>query len=114
MLAPLLDQDLGFGKAVEHLAPKQLGTQLAVKALDVAVFPRAAWLDRGCLAPTPLIQSFTAVATNSGPLSERINSGTSRRLSAASNRVYSPMSPTICMEERRSRCSATLSGSDKL
>ncbi len=46
---PLLDQHAGFGQAVEYLAGKELVAQLAVEALNVAVFPRAAWLDKGCL-----------------------------------------------------------------
>ena len=49
VLAPLLDQHLGFGQAVEHLAPKQLVTQLAVEALHVAVLPRTTRLDVSCL-----------------------------------------------------------------
>jgi hypothetical protein len=49
MPPPGLDQDLGFGQAEEDLAIEQFVPQLAVEALAVAVFPRAARLDIGCL-----------------------------------------------------------------
>jgi hypothetical protein len=45
MLAPLLDQHLGFLERVEHLAVQQLIAELAVEALDIAILPRAAGLN---------------------------------------------------------------------
>jgi len=46
---PLLNQHLGFEERVEYLHVEQLVPQLAVEALDIAVLPRAARLDKGRL-----------------------------------------------------------------
>ena len=43
--APLLDQYLRFAHAVEQLAIEPLISELAVKALAIAVLPRTAWFD---------------------------------------------------------------------
>ena len=43
--APAIDQHLRLSQAVEDLTVKQLVTQLAVEALDVAILSRAARLD---------------------------------------------------------------------
>ena len=40
MGAPLLDQDLRFGQAVEHLAIEKHVAEPGVEAFAVAVFPR--------------------------------------------------------------------------
>ena len=57
MASPALD--------VEQLIPKA-----GVEALDV--LPRAAPLDVAVLAPTTAVRSCTTLATNSGPLSDRM------------------------------------------
>jgi len=51
MGAPLLDQDLRFGQAVEHLAIEKHVAEPGVEAFAVAVFPRWSWLDIGRLGP---------------------------------------------------------------
>lgn len=45
MLPPAFDQDLRLGAAAEPLSVEQLVPQLAVKALDESVLPRAARRD---------------------------------------------------------------------
>ncbi len=45
MAPPILDQYLGFFQRIEDLAIEQLIAQLAIKDLDVAVFPGAAFLN---------------------------------------------------------------------
>ena len=45
VLAPLLDDDLGFLQTVEDLAVEQLIAELTVEGLAVAVLPGAAWFD---------------------------------------------------------------------
>jgi len=69
---PALDDDLGLAESVEDFAVEQLVAQASVEALDVAVLPGAAPLDVGGLGTDTAIQSCTALATNSGPLSERM------------------------------------------
>ena len=64
--SPTLDDDLGLAQSVENLAVEQLIAKAGIEALDVAVLPGAATLDVGG------IQSCTALATNSGPLSDRM------------------------------------------
>ncbi len=49
MHAPLLNQHLRLQEGIEHLGVQQLVAQLAVEAFHVAVLPRAARLDKGCL-----------------------------------------------------------------
>ena len=46
---PLLDQDLGLTQAAEQFAIEQLVPEPSIEAFDVAVLPRAAWLDEGGL-----------------------------------------------------------------
>lgn len=46
---PALDDDLGFSEGVEDLSVQQFVTEPSVEALNVAVFPRAAWLNEGGL-----------------------------------------------------------------
>jgi len=49
--SPCLDDDLGFGEAVEDLAVEQFVTKLRVEALAIAVLPRASRFDeRGLCA----------------------------------------------------------------
>jgi hypothetical protein len=45
MSSPRLDQDLGFGKAVEDFAVKQLIAQAAVERLTIAILPQASKRD---------------------------------------------------------------------
>ena len=52
--APLLNQCPCFAQAVEQLTIEPLIPELAVKALTVAVLPRAAWRDVGRLGPQAL------------------------------------------------------------
>src|SRR6187455_3497529 len=72
---PCFDDDLGLGEAVEDLAVEEFVAKLRVEALAVAVLPRASGLE-----PTAAIHSRTALAMNSGPLSERTWPGTPRRM----------------------------------
>jgi len=58
---PLFDDDLRLFEGVEDLPVEQFIPEPSVEALAIAVFP-----------PTALIQSRTAWATNSGPLSDRM------------------------------------------
>jgi hypothetical protein len=62
---------LGLAESVEDFAVEQLVAQASVKALDVAVLPGAASLDVGGLG-TDKRDSWTALARNSGPLSDRM------------------------------------------
>src|SRR5436190_8188106 len=78
--SPALDDDLGFTQRVEDLTVEQFVAQARVEAFDEAVLPRAAGGDVSGLRPDAPIHSCTAVATNSGPLSERMCSGTPRRM----------------------------------
>ena len=43
MPSPLLDDDLSFSQRVEDLTVQSLVPQFAIKALAVAILPRAAW-----------------------------------------------------------------------
>ena len=45
MRPPAFDQDLSFFQTVEYLSVQELVSQLAVKAIIVAVFPGRAWCD---------------------------------------------------------------------
>ncbi len=45
MSPPCLDQDFGFGNAVEDFAIKQLMTQAAVERFTIAILPPATWGD---------------------------------------------------------------------
>ena len=47
------------------------------------------------LAPTPLIQPFTAVATNSGPLSERMWAGVPRAMNRSANTSVTSAEPSL-------------------
>ena len=51
MSSPCLDQDLGFGKAVEGLTIKQLVSQAAVERFTIAILPRATKRDVKRLHP---------------------------------------------------------------
>ena len=44
-VAPCLDQDLGFGKAVEDFAVKQFIGQVAVERFTIVILPRASKRD---------------------------------------------------------------------
>ena len=52
--APLLNQYLGVTEAVEQLSIEELISELAVKALAVAVLPWATWRDVCRLGPQAL------------------------------------------------------------
>jgi hypothetical protein len=65
------DDDLSFSEGIEDLAIEQLVTQARVEALDVAVLPGLPRSTEAVLAPTAVIQAWTASATHSGPLSDR-------------------------------------------
>ncbi len=80
VLAPTLDDGLRFGEAVEDLAVQKLVAELRVEALAIAVLPRRARLDEGRLRSDDRDPVRTALATNSGPLSECTCPGTSRRM----------------------------------
>jgi len=70
---PALDDDSGLSERVEDFAVEQLVAKARVEALDVTVLPRTAPLDvSGVGADRDPIHSCTALATNSGPLSERM------------------------------------------
>src|SRR5215207_1181836 len=49
MTAPALDDDLRLAESVEDLAVEQLVPEPGIKALDIAILPRAAWSDVGGL-----------------------------------------------------------------
>src|SRR5712672_2988312 len=93
---PAFDDDLRFPQRVEDLAIEQLVAQPGIKTLDEPVLPRTARRDVGVFAPTAPIHSCTALATNSGPLSERICPGTPRRM----NRSESTSMTSIDLSRR--------------
>ena len=49
VVAPLLDENLGFPEAVEDFTVKQFVSQLAVEAFAISILPGAARLDVKCL-----------------------------------------------------------------
>src|SRR5215204_3513330 len=51
MTAPALDDDLRLAESVEDLAVEQLVPEPGIKALDIAILPRASWSDVGGLGP---------------------------------------------------------------
>ena len=110
--APLLDQHLRLGQAVEHLRVEQLVPELAVEAFHIAVFPRAELAKvpaaqrlecqrrvpgsmYAVLARTPVIQPFTAVAVNSHPLSERMNPGVPRAMNRSASTSMTSAEPSL-------------------
>ena len=72
MLSPVLDDYLRLLERVEDFAVEQFVTEFRVEALAIAVFPWTARHDVGGLGTHPAIHSRSALAMNSGPLSERI------------------------------------------
>ena len=72
MSSGTLDDDLGLAQTVENLAVEQLIAKAGVEALDVAVLPRTAPFDIGSLGADSGDPAWTASATNSGPLSDRM------------------------------------------
>jgi hypothetical protein len=74
-----LDDDPGLSERVEDLSIKRFVAKPGVEALNEAVLPGTAPLNVSRLSPTAPIQSRTTLATNSGPLSDPICSGTPRR-----------------------------------
>ncbi len=70
MASPARDGDPGFLQCADELTVERLVTELRVEAFTIAVLPGAAWFDVSGLAPIAAIQSWTALAMNSGPLSE--------------------------------------------
>ena len=70
MPAPALDDDLCLAESVEDLGVEQLVPEPGIEALDIAILPGAS-----------LIQlPGTALAMNSGQVSERMWRGTPRRM----------------------------------
>src|SRR5215207_1103882 len=51
VLAPSFDDDPGLLQRVEDLAIEQLVAELRIETLAIAVLPRTAWHDVGCLRP---------------------------------------------------------------
>lgn len=72
MMSPSFDQHLGFTERGEDLGVQQLVPEFTVKAFVVAVFPGAPRRNVEGLDPNLGQPSRTAVATNSGPLSDRM------------------------------------------
>lgn len=68
-----------FARAERSNAVRQLASRLRAEALAVSVLPRTARLDSAAPAPRAAIHSRTAMAANSGPFSNLMRSGTSRR-----------------------------------
>jgi hypothetical protein len=80
VVPPTFNDDLGFAQRVEDFTIEQFVARARVEALDIAVLPRAAWRYVGVFAPTTVIHSCTALATNSGPLSDPMWPGMPRRI----------------------------------
>ena len=95
MSPPTLDDDPGLLERIENLAVEQFVAHSGVEALDVTVRPANMGPIHVCFfgltpgwpgameavfAPTAWIHCRTALATNSGPLSERMYSGTPRKM----------------------------------
>src|ERR687883_664022 len=97
--APALDDDLRLAQRVEDLAVEQLVAQSRIETLDKAVLPRTARRDVSGLRADRADHSCTALATNSGPLSERMCSGTPRRM----NRSDSTSMTSIELSRRDAR-----------
>src|SRR5579872_903969 len=53
VMAPALDENLGFEEGVEDLAIEKLIAQFAVEAFIVAILPRASGLDKESFDPDP-------------------------------------------------------------
>ena len=53
VMAPALDENLGFEEGVEDLAIEKLIAQFSVEAFIVAILPRASGLDKESLDPDP-------------------------------------------------------------
>ena len=80
MTLPALDDDFGLGKRADDLSVGPFIAKPGVEALDEAVLPGTAPLNGGRLAPMAPIQSCADLATNSGPLSDRMCLDTPRRM----------------------------------
>lgn len=86
-LPPALDHHLRFPERVEEFSVEQFVPQLPIEALDVAVLPRASWLDVQRLHRHPAEPYCrTALAVNSGPLSDWMSSDTPRWTKSAASR----------------------------
>src|SRR5947208_3555592 len=92
---PALDHDLSFLQRIEDLSLQQLVAQAGVEALDVAVLQGTAGRDVGRLGATAPIHSRTAVATNSGPLWERMCPGTPRRMNRSDSTSMTSMALSL-------------------
>ena len=69
---PAFDEDLGFQQRVDAFAVEALVAELAVEGFHIAVLLGTAGLDEEVGGtPTRCSQSRTALAVNSGPLSDR-------------------------------------------
>ena len=66
---PLFDDDLCLLQGVEDLPIQKFAPEAGIEGLAVSILPGTARLD---VSSTALIQSLTAWATNSGPLSDRM------------------------------------------
>src|SRR3954468_16931705 len=95
MPAPALDDDLRLAKSVEDLAVEQFVPQPGIEALDIAILPRAARSDVGGLGSNAEIHSWTALAMNSGPLSERMWPGTPRRMNKSESTSMTSMALSL-------------------
>ncbi len=79
LVSPLLREHLHLPEGIKDLPVQELIPQLAIEALYVPVLPRATWPDEEGLDTHPRwSHERTALAVNSGPLSERRCSGTPR------------------------------------
>src|SRR5579884_2744067 len=84
---PSLDQDLRLPNRAEHLSFQNLIPELAIERFHIAVLPLRAWGDVGRLGPD---HPRTALAANSGPLSERMCSDTPRNRNRSERRSITP------------------------
>ena len=72
LVPPGFDQNLCLLERVENLSIKEFIAQTGVEAFNVAVLLGTAWGDIGRLGASGRNPACTALATNSGPLSDLI------------------------------------------
>jgi hypothetical protein len=80
VLSPALDYDLRSLEREEEFSVERFVPEFRVEAFTITVVPRTDRHDVSRLAPTIAIQSLSALAIISGPLSERIFAGMPRRM----------------------------------
>ena len=83
---PALDEDLGFQQGVDAVPIATRGAQRAVEGFHIAVLPGLPGSMKSVVTPTRVSQSRTAVAVNSGPLSERRSVGGPRSTKSGARR----------------------------